>query len=101
MNKQIEEMAKIIDYQPIIPICLERDKCEKCSYSKYNDRCKRIRIAEALYNEGYKQEKEVAQKIFHELKEWCHYVYHDGQEGEMVFFSHVIDIVKKFGVEVK
>ena len=88
MNKQIEEMADIL-----------------CSAKEHNcnggNDCLCIKQATALYNEGYKQEKEVAQKIFQELKEWCHYVYHDGQEGEMVFFSHVIDIVKKFGVEVK
>ena len=59
MNNQIEEMAKIIDYQPIIPICLERDKCAECQYSKYDDRCKRMRIAEALYNAGYTQRANV------------------------------------------
>lgn len=55
MNKQIEEMAKIIDYQPIMPICLERDKCAECRYSKYDDRCKRMRIAEALYDAGHRK----------------------------------------------
>lgn len=86
MNNQIEEMAKLIDN--LLPDW--EHNFRDCQYA-----------AKELYNMGYRNEKEVAREIFQELKEWCHYVYHDGQEGEMVFFSHVIDIVKKFGVEVK
>lgn len=131
MNKAIEEMAKIIDqtqkqgYQRIFEetrnfVQENHRYSSKNDYDKAHSQTIDEIIAEALYNAGYRNahdfakwhaeeqlklsenvSKETAREILQELKEWCHYVYHDGQEGEMVFFSHVIDIVKKFGVEVE
>lgn len=64
MNKQIEEMAKVI-----IRGCRECN-CEECKHSEgvlYPD-CVPLFTAEALYKAGYRKASEVAREIFAEIE---------------------------------
>ena len=45
--------------------------------------------------------KEMATDFYRELKQYRHFVEHDGQKADMVFFSHIEDLVKQHGVEVE
>jgi hypothetical protein len=64
MNKQIEEMAKII-----VNGCREGN-CEECKYSEgvLYPECVPSFTAEALYNAGYRRQDEVAREIFTEIE---------------------------------
>jgi hypothetical protein len=60
-QKQIEEMAKII--------CKEganNGDCDKCGFHR---QCSKFKVAEKLYNAGYRKESETAEKFSERLKE--------------------------------
>ena len=62
-EKQIEEMAKVIDseYDCIIP-------CKECPYYNYTN-CTDVKSAIKLYNAGYRKQSDVVREIFEEINE--------------------------------
>lgn len=101
MNKQIEEMAKIIR-----DFAKELDgKCiyllATCEDDKLKDSV-HAEIAEALHNAGYKQEKETAREILQELIDKRHLIItFDEFEYEAVDINKIITLAETYGVEVE
>ena len=66
MEKQIEEMAKVLS-----GLCCT-NKCKNCKYfyNKYDDvGCVDMNFAEKLYSKGYRKASDVAREIFEEIEE--------------------------------
>lgn len=86
MNKQIEQMARVIcERDTDGDICtLDRKKCDcKCTSGS---------IAELLYDRGYRRQDEVAKEIFAEIEDMCVDIY-----GNFCF-SVLAELKKKYGV---
>ena len=66
-EKQIEEMAKVIDCSLPLLDC-EAWRCDGCKYEKYKHMCMGIKQAEVLYNKGYRKASDVAREIFAEIE---------------------------------
>lgn len=76
-DKQIEEMAKDICKFGCVCTCLE------CEYVKLADddcACIDVKIAEGLYNAGYRKASDVAEEIFAEIEE-CMRDFEDDDDG--------------------
>lgn len=98
MNIQIEEMTKIMLELPILFSCQIGIECLQCNYFTQSG-CQTKLVAEALYNAGYKQEKEIAREIFQKI-----YTYYKTNSADYLSEYFLIDIkemAQEFGVEVK
>ena len=63
-DKHIEEMAKDILKCGCVGTCLE---CEYATLAEDDCACIDVKIAEGLYNAGYRKSTEVAEEIFEEI----------------------------------
>jgi hypothetical protein len=64
-EKQIEEMAKDILKCGCVGTCLE---CEYATLAEDDCACIDVKIAEGLYNAGYRKASDVAEEIFAEIE---------------------------------
>lgn len=64
-DKQIEEMAKDILKCGCVGTCLE---CEYATLAEDDCACIDVKIAEGLYNAGYRKSTDVAEEIFAEIE---------------------------------
>ena len=72
MNKEIEEMAKVIGDAD--QRCYEIDDCNSCPFHHIElGLCKERFVADALYTEGYRKQK-VGRWIEHD-DDWCGFFY--------------------------
>ena len=62
MNKQIEEMAKVLVELPILFSCKISIDCLQCNYFKEIG-CQTKLVAEALYNAGYRKVEDIVEKV--------------------------------------
>ena len=86
MDKQIEEMAKLL--------CGATNGCDDCMFNKVN--CYEHKDAEELYNAGYRKQSEVAEEIFAEIDRFIHKVLNDEHYimGDMCW--DVAELKKKY-----
>lgn len=71
-EKQIEEMAKALTkYEKVLCERLPKDKCLLTSAIHAQVSCDYCKIAEFLYNAGYRKQSEVAREIFEDIEKSC------------------------------
>ena len=96
MNKQIEEMAKVICFD-----CENRS----CAVCKDRDYCRSYSVASNLYNTGYRKASDVGGKIFEEIAkatgEWGCYCLTTGRWGYLTEDVHrtLAELKKKYESE--
>ena len=100
MNIQIEEIAKVIAEQECDAYKYGRciyDHCDcdlNCSQGDLF-----IRHAEALYNAGYRNEKEIAKEVFQKI-----YTYYKTNSADYLseyFLTDLKEMAQEFSVEVE
>lgn len=94
MNKQIEEMAKVICQE-----CLTATEEENCQ-NEVKD-CMAYEYAKLFYNAGYRNEKETAREILQEL-----YNHEFELEGiyktyDVIKSREILKLAEKYGIEVE
>ena len=69
MNKQVEEMAKDIEFcdRNLVANC-HNVKCKECRYFYSKEDCYMLRLSEMLIAKGYRKTADVAKEIFAEIK---------------------------------
>jgi hypothetical protein len=69
MNKQLEEMAKDIEFcdRNLVANC-HNVKCKECRYFYSKEDCYMLRLSEMLIAKGYRKASTVAREIFEEIE---------------------------------
>lgn len=86
-EKEIEEMVNALRYV----LCGDTDYCDDCSYRGYGD-CENRKIANRIYEAGYRKADEVRKETIREISKWLH-------EHYRAEFLGLFD--KTFGIEVE
>ena len=89
-DKQIEEMAKVIDseYDCVIP-------CQSCAYYEYAN-CRDVKSAEKLYAAGYRKSTEIAEEIFEEIWENADLLYDGYRDIVVITEKDFAELKKKY-----